>query len=209
VNADPLFVDLGDTPPNFDIEPESPAVGAGSTSLACSVGWCDPDGSSPSSIYGSTDFLGDPRRHGSTIDIGAYQNTRAAISNSLTAKLTAEKDTLQPGQSTTLSVTVSAIPGGGGVPSGTVNYMLGSTLLATQTLHPASATTSAATLPLRASQLAPGANTLTAVYSGNSIARCCSPSSPPGGGTLVPVYPSSTSAPITINLQDDSKTIVQ
>jgi len=29
----------------------SPAVGAGGTSLLCSDGWCDPNGSSPNSIY--------------------------------------------------------------------------------------------------------------------------------------------------------------
>src|SRR5271157_4704032 len=58
LNTDPLFVSLGATPPNFDTIPTSPTVGAGSTSLPCSVGWCDPDGSSPHSIYGSTDFIG-------------------------------------------------------------------------------------------------------------------------------------------------------
>jgi hypothetical protein len=73
LNADPLFVDLKDMPPNFDTMPSSPAAGAGSTSLWCSVGWCDPHGSSPDSIYGSTDFIGNPRTNGSNIDIGAYQ----------------------------------------------------------------------------------------------------------------------------------------
>ena len=42
VNLDPLFVDAGATPPNFEITPSSPAVGAGGTSLTCAVGWCDP-----------------------------------------------------------------------------------------------------------------------------------------------------------------------
>jgi hypothetical protein len=193
LNADPLFVDLGDRPPNFDTNPSSPTVGAGSTSLSCSVGWCDPNGSSPNSIYGSTDFLGNPRTNGSNIDIGAYENTGAAIANSLTVNLTSGAYTLGPGQTTTLSVTVSASPGGGGVPSGTVNFMLGSTLLQKQTLLPTSATESAASLPLSASQLAPGPNTLTAVYSGNAIAPCCPVSGPP-----VTVYGSSTSAPITV-----------
>jgi hypothetical protein len=196
--TDPLFVALGDTPPNFDTFPASPAVDAGSTSLACSVGWCDPDGSSPNSIYGSADFLGNPRTKGSgtEIDIGAYENTGAAIANSLTANLTSATYTLAPGQSTTLTVTVSAIPGGGGVPSGTVSFMIGSSLLATQTLMPTSANTSAASQPLNGSQLTQGANTLTAVYSGNSIAPCCPVSGPP-----VTVYGSSTSAPITITLE--------
>jgi hypothetical protein len=198
LSADPLFVDLGDTPPNFDITPSSPAVGAGGTSLTCSVGWCDPNGSSPHSIYGSTDLLGDPRMTNGSIDIGAYQPT--GISNTLTVNLTAETDILKPNQATTLSVAVSAIPGGAGVPSGTVDFMLGSNLLATQTLLPTSATTSAASMPISASQLAQGANTITAVYSGNSIAPCCSPSEPPGGGIPVPVYPSATSAPITVTV---------
>src|SRR5580698_6098641 len=149
VNADPLFVDLAAAPPNFDTMPSSPAVGAGSTSLSCDVGWCDPNGSSPNSIYGSADFLGNPRqrrhRHGgsdflgnssreSNIDIGAYENTGVAVANSLTVNLASRKHALRPGEVTTLTVTVSAVPGGGGVPSGTVNYMLGSIVLATQTL---------------------------------------------------------------------------
>jgi hypothetical protein len=196
LNTNPLFVDLGATPPNFDTEPSSPAVGAGSTSLSCSVGWCDPHGSSPDSIYGSTDFLGNPRTNGSNIDIGAYENTGVAIANSLKVNLTSGTYTLEPGQSTTLAVTVSAIPGGGGVPSGTVNFMLGSTLLSTQTLRPTSANTSAASLPLSASQLAQGANRLTAVYSGNSIAPCCPVSGPPAT-----VYGRATSSPITVTLE--------
>jgi hypothetical protein len=195
MNADPMFVDLAGTPPNFDTLPSSPAVGAGSTSLSCDVGWCDPNGSSPDSIYGSTDFLGNPRTSGANneIDIGAYQNTGVAKSNSLTVSLTAEKHALRPGQSTTLTVKVSAKPGGGGVPSGTVDFLLGSRLLKRQPLLPTSATDSAASLPLSASQLAPGANTLTAVYSGNSIALCCPVPGPP-----VAVYGSSTSAPIMV-----------
>ncbi len=204
VNADPSFVNLGDTPPNFDTLPSSPAVGAGSTSLSCNVGWCDPNGSSPHSIYGSTDFLGNPRHRQkeSNIDIGAYENTGVAIANSLTVSLASQTYILPPGETTTLTVTVSAIPGGGGVPSGTVTYMLGSTVLATQTLMPTSATTSAASMPLSASQLAPGANTLTAVYSGNSIAPCCIASGSGAGvsGPPVTVYGSSTSAPITVQL---------
>jgi hypothetical protein len=198
LNANPLFVDLDDTPPNFDVIPSSPAVGAGGTSLTCSVGWCDPNGSSPNSIYGSTDLLGNPRMTNGNINIGAYQGT--GTGNTLTVDLTAGTYTLKPYQSTTLLVMVSAIPGGAGVPSGTVNFMLGSKLLSTQSLAPTSATTSAASMPISASQLAHGANTLTAVYSGNSIAPCCSPSTPPAGGIPVPVYPRATSSPIKITV---------
>jgi Bacterial Ig-like domain (group 3) len=196
LNTDPLFVDLGAASPNFDTIPSSPAVGAGGTGLSCSAGWCDPYGSSPDSIYGSTDFLGNPRTNGSSIDIGAYENTGVAAANSLIAELTSGASILRPGQATTLTVTVAANPGGGGVPSGTVKFVLGSALLSTQTLMPTSANTSAASLPLNASQLAPGANTLTAVYSGNSIAPCCPVTGPP-----VMVYGSATSSPITVTLQ--------
>jgi hypothetical protein len=193
LNTDPRFVKLEDTPPNFDTFPSSPAVDAGSTSLSCSIGWCDPTGSSPNSIYGSTDFLGNPRTHGSRIDIGAYENTGTAVANSLTVTLTADAYVLEPGQTTTLRVTVSAIPGGGGVPSGTVSFMLGSKLLEKETLVPASATESTASLPLKASELASGANTLTAIYSGNSIATCC-----PVSGAPVTVYGSASSAAIIV-----------
>lgn len=195
LNANPLFVGLKAAPPNFDTLPASPAVGAGSTSVSCGAGWCDPDGSSPGSIYGSTDFLGNPRSTGSNIDIGAYENTGIAVANSLTVTLTSAAATLGPDQATTLTATVLAIPGGGGVPSGTVNIMLGSTVLSTQTLRPTGVNTSAASLPLLASQLAAGINTLTAVYSGNAIAPCCPVTGPPAT-----VYRSATSAPITVTL---------
>ena len=196
LNTDPLFVGLADKPPNFDTVPSSPAIAAGSTSLSCNEGWCDPNGGSPDSIYGSTDFLGNPRTNGSKIDIGAYENTGSEIENSLAVNLTSGAYTLAPGRATTLAVTVSATPGGGGVPSGTVKFMLGSTLLQKLTLLPTGPTSSAASLPLSASQLTTGANTLTAIYSGNSIALCC-----PVSGAPKKVYESATSAPITLTLQ--------
>lgn len=68
-NANPLFDNLSSTPPNLDVATNSPAVNAGSTSLTCSVGYCN-----GSSIYGSTDFAGHPRINGSgQINIGAYE----------------------------------------------------------------------------------------------------------------------------------------
>jgi hypothetical protein len=176
LNANPLFVNVGATPPDFDIATGSPAVNAGSTSLPCSVGWCN-----SGSIYGSTDFIGNPRTNGSNIDIGAYEST--GVANSLTVSLTSGSYTLQTGQSTTLTATVAANPGDGGVPSGTVNFMLGSTLLGTGTVLPTGDAESAASMPLNASQLNMGSNTISAVYSGNSV------------------YGSSTSAPITVTLQ--------
>jgi hypothetical protein len=69
-NANPLFVNVNSTPPNLDVESNSPAINAGSTSLTCSVGYCG----SASSIYGTTDYAGNPRINGSgQINIGAYE----------------------------------------------------------------------------------------------------------------------------------------
>jgi hypothetical protein len=200
-NANPGFESLTSTPLNFDITAASPAVSNGGSSLSCSIGWCDPNGSSPNSIYGATDFLGNPRICSGAINIGAYQATGIA-SNTLTVNLTSGTSTLQARQSTTLTATVTASPAGGGAPSGTVNFMLGSPVLSTQTLLPTGANTTSASMPLGASQLATGANTLTAVYSGNTIGtNCCSAKFPPGAATQVAIYPSTTSTPITVTLQ--------
>ncbi len=69
-NANPLFVNIGSIPPNLDVTSGSPAINAGSTSLSCSVGYCG----NGSSIYGSTDYAGNPRINGSgQINIGAYE----------------------------------------------------------------------------------------------------------------------------------------
>lgn len=179
LNANPLFVNSGGTPPDFDITSSSPAVNAGSTSLSCSVGYCNSN--SPNSIYGSTDFAGNPRTNGANINIGAYESTGA--SDSLGVTLRSMKCTLKPDESTTLTARVFARPGDGGTPSGTVNFMRGSSLLGTETLVPTSVAGSDAHLPLTASQLHRGDNRLTAVYSGNSV------------------YGRSKSPPITVALQ--------
>jgi hypothetical protein len=69
-NANPLFDNLGSTPPNLDVASGSPAINAGSTSLTCSVGFCG----TSTSIYGSTDYAGNPRVNSSgQINIGAYE----------------------------------------------------------------------------------------------------------------------------------------
>lgn len=69
-NANPLFINLNSSPPNLDLEPNSPAVNAGGTGLTCSVGYCG----NGSSIYGSTDFAGNPRINSNgQINIGAYE----------------------------------------------------------------------------------------------------------------------------------------
>jgi hypothetical protein len=66
-NANPLFDSVGS---NFDLKYGSPAINAGSTSLTCSVGYCG----NGTSIYGSTDYAGNPRINSSgQINIGAYE----------------------------------------------------------------------------------------------------------------------------------------
>ena len=196
--VDPDVASVTSTPTDLDISAGSPAVNAGGTTLSCTVGWCDPNGNSPHSIYGATDFLGSPRMNGSTINIGAYEVTGIAA-NAVSVALRSTLKALRTPQSTTLVATVSAIPAGGGVPSGTVQFVEGSQVLGTQTLLPISATESAASQPLAGSDLSRGSNTITAVYSGNTIAvGCCSKASPPGGGTQVPIYPSATSPPLMV-----------
>jgi hypothetical protein len=64
------------------------------------------------------------------------------------------------------------------------------------TLAPALAGQTGATYYVSTTGNARGANTLTAVYSGNSIAPCCPVLGPP-----VTVYGSASSAPITVTLQ--------
>ncbi len=69
-NANPLFDDLSSTPPNLDVASNSPAINAGSTSLTCSAGYCG----NSSSIYGDTDYAGNPRINSNgQINIGAYE----------------------------------------------------------------------------------------------------------------------------------------
>jgi hypothetical protein len=65
--ANPDFDSVGS---NFDLQSGSPAINAGSASLTCSVGYCG----SSTSIYGSTDYAGNPRINASgEINIGAYE----------------------------------------------------------------------------------------------------------------------------------------
>jgi hypothetical protein len=200
-NSNPDFESLTSKPLNFDITAASPAVKNGGTSLSCSIGWCDPAGGSPNSIYGASDFLGHPRMSSGAINIGAYQ-VEGIASNTLTVKLTSRSSTLPPGGSTTLTATVTASPAGGGAPSGTVKFMKGTTLLSTQTLLPTGVNTTSASMPLSASQLATDANTLTVEYSGNTIGtNCCTAKYPPGAATQVAIYPSTASTPITVTLQ--------
>lgn len=197
--VNPGIENVTSVPTDLDIAPGSPAINAGSVSLGCNVGWCDPAGDSPNSIYGATDFLGNPRTKGSTIDIGAYE-VPGITGSGISVTLTSSTSVLHGSQSTaTLIATVTATPAGAGVPSGSVAFMDGSQVLGTQTLLPVSVRQSSAALPIDRSRLVQGSNSVTAVYSGNAIAiGCCSRASPPGGGVQVPVYPSARSAPLVV-----------
>jgi hypothetical protein len=65
--ANPDFDNVGS---NFDVASNSPAINTGSTNLTCSVGYCGIG----TSIYGSTDYAGNPRINSSgQINIGAYE----------------------------------------------------------------------------------------------------------------------------------------
>ena len=84
-----------------------------------------------------------------------------------TVSLTSLDGGIYPNQSTTLTATVS-VTGSGAAPGGSVNFLLGATSLGTGALSPIDATDSAATLTLNGSQLAAGANSITAVYSSDA-----------------------------------------
>jgi sugar lactone lactonase YvrE len=95
----------------------------------------------------------------------------------------AQNSSIYPSQSTSLTATVSAT-GTGLAPTQSVNFMLGGTVLGTAVLSPTGATTSAATLTLSGSQLAAGANNITAVYAGDS--NYAGSTSAPSMVTLLP-----------------------
>ena len=95
----------------------------------------------------------------------ATQSTNASLAGS-SASLTSLANIIFPNQSTTLTATVSST-GSGGAPSGTVTLRLGANTLRTGTLAPIDPNDSTASITLLASQLTPGANSLTAVYSGD------------------------------------------
>ncbi len=91
----------------------------------------------------------------------------ASLQQASTTELTSGEGSLYATQSTTLTGTVS-VSGGGGAPTGTVNFMLGTTVLGTGTLSPLDGTDATASMQLQGSQLVLGPNSITAVYSGDS-----------------------------------------
>ena len=109
------------------------------------------------------------------------QTTNAVLTGTSIA-VTSLNSIIYPNQSTALTATVSGA-GNGGAPSGTVNFMLGANILGTGTLLPNGPNGFVASVPLLASQLKLGANSIDAVYSGDSN------------------YTGSTSTSITVTLQ--------
>jgi sugar lactone lactonase YvrE len=89
--------------------------------------------------------------------------------------LTSGQSSLYATQVTTLTTTVS-VTGLGGTPTGTVNFMLGNTLLGTGTLAMLDGNDASASIQLTGSQLTLGPNSITAIYSGdNNYAGSTSP----------------------------------
>jgi sugar lactone lactonase YvrE len=86
---------------------------------------------------------------------------------SSSATLTSSSGSLYTTQAITLTAMVS-VTGSGGAPTGTVNFMLGPTLLGTGTLLATDGTDAAVAMRLFGSQLTVGPNSITAVYSGDS-----------------------------------------
>ncbi len=95
--------------------------------------------------------------------------------------LTSVEGNIYSNQSANLTATVS-VAGVGPAPTGSVNFMLGASLLGTAPLTPIDQANSTGTITVIASQLAPGPNSITATYSGDAN------------------YAGSTAAPITVTL---------
>jgi sugar lactone lactonase YvrE len=81
--------------------------------------------------------------------------------------ITSQQSSLASNQTTTLTATVS-VTGSGAAPTQSVNFMSGALLLGTATVSAIDAADSTATVTLSGSQLALGANSITAVYSGDA-----------------------------------------
>ena len=81
--------------------------------------------------------------------------------------LTSAVNTLYGSQATTLTA-LASVTGSGGAPTGTVSFMLGSTLIGTATLVTVDGTDASATLQLLGSQLNIGPNSIRAAYSGDT-----------------------------------------
>ncbi|MER6334871.1 Ig-like domain repeat protein, partial [Streptomyces sp. NPDC001034] len=102
-------------------------------------------------------YSGDAEFTGSTSPVDIQTVTQAAT----TTTLTSAPDPSVFGEAKTLTATVTAVPPGAGIPTGTVDFFDGATLLGTGTLVGGTAT-------FTTSALAVGSHSLTAVYNGDT-----------------------------------------
>ncbi|MGW3269814.1 Ig-like domain repeat protein, partial [Streptomyces sp. NPDC001056] len=102
-------------------------------------------------------YSGDTEFTGSTSPVDTQTVTQAAT----TTGLTSAPDPSVFGEAKTLTATVTAVPPGAGIPTGTVDFFDGATLIGTSTLVGGTAT-------FTTSALAVGSHSLTAVYSGDT-----------------------------------------
>jgi hypothetical protein len=132
--------------------PGSPAIGAGSVSLAV-----DANGNPLTTDQRGAGYQRTVTVNGNpTVDIGAFQTQQVPTSTSVTSTF----DPSVSGQSVTFTVTVSPLAPHGGTPAGTVTFLDGTTVLDTETLSGATASFTTAALPV-------GSHAITAVYSGD------------------------------------------
>ena len=110
----------------------------------------------------------------------------ASLQPASTTVLTSTDSSLYANQSTTLTGTVS-VAGTAGPPTGTVNFMLGTTLLGSGTLTTIDGNDASTSIQVRGSRLSLGPNSIVAVYSGGN-------------------YAGSTSTPIIVTLLDTDTT---
>ena len=139
---------------NFNISSNSPAIGAGSSTLAP-----------------STDYVGTSRPQGAGYDIGAYQYSTSGSSTTHGTNNTNSKSTMlvtssanpsSSGQAITFTVSVNAVSPETGTPTGDVAIRDGTTLLGTWTLN------SAGEVTYSTSNLAIGTHTINVTYMGDS-----------------------------------------
>jgi hypothetical protein len=95
------------------------------------------------------------------------RTTSQSGQNASTVVVASAESSIYPNQAAILTATVS-VNGLTPAPTGSVNFMLGATSLATATLSPIDASDSTAAMTVNGSQLALGSNSISAIYSGDA-----------------------------------------